>query len=146
MHRNGGLKGVCVGRIRCIAKKTTTKIRENYESRALRILVTDFRPELMLAYIYSLTSTIFQKNVGLKSFLKDTHGSQSKAKRGPCNLKLPDKELPQKTIRNLTHSSSKAISSTKSQLTHVEKANSGLEMVLDRLHSFGIKDEYPSYS
>lgn len=45
-----------------------------------------------------------QKNVGIKSSIKDTHGSQ-------------------KTVRNLTHSSSKAISLTKSQLAHVEKAN-----------------------
>ncbi|KAI3723967.1 hypothetical protein L2E82_35731 [Cichorium intybus] len=64
-----------------------------------------------------------QKNVGLKSSIKDTHGSQIKAKTGSCSLNLPDKELAQKTVRNLTHSSSKAISSTKSQLAHVEKAN-----------------------
>ncbi|CAH1435834.1 unnamed protein product [Lactuca virosa] len=75
-----------------------------------------------------------QKNVGLKSSLKDF-----KAKTGLDNSH--SKELAQKTVNFLTHSSSKATSSTKSQFVHVDKANSGLEMVPDRLHSGEIHDE-----
>ncbi|XP_023749216.1 uncharacterized protein LOC111897489 [Lactuca sativa] len=74
-----------------------------------------------------------QKNVGLKSSLKDF-----KAKTGLDNPH--SKELAQKTVKS-THSSSKATSSTKSQFVHVDKANSGLEMVPDRLHSCEIQDE-----
>ncbi|KAL7614719.1 hypothetical protein Lser_V15G05491 [Lactuca serriola] len=74
-----------------------------------------------------------QKNVGLKSSLKDV-----KAKTGLDNPH--SKELAQKTVKS-THSSSKATSSTKSQFVHVDKANSGLEMVPDRLHSCEIHDE-----
>ncbi|CAI9270865.1 unnamed protein product [Lactuca saligna] len=74
-----------------------------------------------------------QKNVGLKSSLKDF-----KAKTGLDNPH--SKELAQKTVKS-THSSSKATSSTKSQFVHVDKAHSGLEMVPDRLHSCEIHDE-----
>ncbi|KAL4578686.1 hypothetical protein LXL04_014815 [Taraxacum kok-saghyz] len=79
-----------------------------------------------------------QKNVALKSSLRDVHASQSKAKSGPDSLCLP----AQKAVRNLTHSSSKPTSSTKSHVVHIDKANNGLEMVSDRLQSCEIQDQH----
>ncbi|KAI3746225.1 hypothetical protein L6452_08649 [Arctium lappa] len=73
-----------------------------------------------------------QKNVALKSSVNNVHGSQSKAKTGSGSLRLPIKEPAKKTVRNLTNSSSKATSSTKSRLVQVDRANSGSEVVSDR--------------
>ncbi|KAK9063056.1 hypothetical protein SSX86_016926 [Deinandra increscens subsp. villosa] len=101
-------------------------------------------------------TTSVEKNFGLKSSLQNAHGSQSKAKTGSGNLHLPVKELAQRTIKNLvrtlhkgslnpleTHSS-KAASSTRSQLVHrvqVDRANSRSEMVQDTLQACKVLEE-----
>ncbi|KAJ9542757.1 hypothetical protein OSB04_029263 [Centaurea solstitialis] len=77
-----------------------------------------------------------QKNVALKTSVKNVHGSQSKSKTGSGSLRLPTKEPAKKT----TMSSSKATSSTKSRLLQVDRVNSESEVVPDRFQLCEIQE------
>ncbi|XP_071697676.1 uncharacterized protein [Rutidosis leptorrhynchoides] len=78
------------------------------------------------------STTNVQKDVGLKSSIKNQRSSQSKAKTSLGSRSSSAKELPKRTLRNLTNSSSKAASSTKSRLVQVDTTNNESETVQDR--------------
>ncbi|KAK1421074.1 hypothetical protein QVD17_23162 [Tagetes erecta] len=83
------------------------------------------------------------KSFGVKSSLQNAHRSQSKSKTGSGKLHLPVKELAQKTVNHLSHSS-KAASSTNSQLVHpvqFDRANNRSEMVQDTLQLSKVQEE-----
>ncbi|XP_021970874.1 uncharacterized protein LOC110865855 isoform X2 [Helianthus annuus] len=85
------------------------------------------------------TKTV-EQNFGSKSSLQNVQGCQSKAKTGSGNAHLPVRELAQKTVKYMSHSS-KTASSTRSRLVQVDRVNSRSELVPDTLQLCKVQEE-----
>ncbi|PWA74682.1 hypothetical protein CTI12_AA250280 [Artemisia annua] len=103
---------------------TASQLRHNMIPKSNKCLY-------LYPYIWSTINV--QKNVGMKTSVKNAHVSQSKTKTCSGSINMPAKELPQRTVRNLGNSFSKEASSTKSRSVQVDRANTGSGTVPDKI-------------